>query len=151
MSDFRLRNDFSNGQDARISLLLVDELGGTAGEGALSTLTSGTLVPNSPYLDRLPPSLDLVKDLPFKILEDLHRVLNEHGAGQASGSRSMYWAPAPQCESVAGHCGKLRCRLLCHENASTGFMVDFRLLVGRCCMYADGNEMYGMMQGIHHS
>jgi len=41
--------------------------------------------------------------------------------------------------SVAGHCSKLRRHLLCHENASTGFMVEFRLLVvGRYSVYAVG-------------
>jgi len=70
------RDLFSNGQDAHISLLLVDEV--------------GTSVPNSP--------LDIVKDLPFKMPEDLNRVLYEHCAGQATGSQSMYWALVSQCE-----------------------------------------------------
>ena len=70
------RDLFSNGQDAHISLLLLDEV--------------GTSVPNSP--------LDIVKDLPFKMLEDLNRVLYEHCTGQATRSQSMYWAPVSQCE-----------------------------------------------------
>jgi len=42
--------------------------------------------------------------------------------------------------SVTGHCSKLHYHLLCHENASTGFMVKFRLLVvGRYSVYAVGN------------
>jgi len=49
MSAFRVRNAlFSNGQHDRISLLVVDEVGGIAGEGTLSTLASGTSVPISP-------------------------------------------------------------------------------------------------------
>ena len=27
-------------------------------------------------------------------------------------------------------------------------MADFSLLVGRYCMYAEGSEMYGMIQGM---
>jgi len=105
MSAFRLRpgNDiFSNGQDAYVSLLvvvLVGRLGGTTGEGILSThidlryfkLQSPT--PHGRHLGRLPPPLDSVKDLPSKTLEDLHRVLYEYCTGRETGSQSLYWAP----------------------------------------------------------
>jgi len=64
MSAFRPRDDlFSDGQDAHISLLVADEIGGTAGEGALSILIPSTSVPDYPQwlLARPPPNLELVK------------------------------------------------------------------------------------------
>ena len=96
MSAFRPRNGlFSSGQGVCNSLLAVDETGGTASEGIDLQYFS----PQLPivHLDRPPPHMDLVKDLPSKILEDLHHVLlYELCAGRATGPQSIYWAPVSQ-------------------------------------------------------